>query len=198
MGHRAGKLVLASSSPRRRELLSGMGFSLDIVRPEADESARAGESPAELACRLARDKAAEVAFGHFEGRDEIVIGADTIVVLGGEVLGKPKDAPDAVRMLGKLSGATHEVITAFCVINPGAGKEVTRHVHTMVTFRRLSPEMIARYVGAGEPMDKAGAYAAQGVGASLIERIEGSYTNVVGLPLCELAVELASFGCEIP
>ena len=119
-------------------------------------------------------------------------------MIGGEVLGKPADEAAARRMLAMLSGATHTVITAFCIVNPARGVEVVRHVSTAVTFRRLTDEWIARYVASGEPMDKAGAYAAQGVGASIIARIEGSYTNVVGLPLCETTLELEALGFAVP
>jgi septum formation protein len=174
-----------------------MGFELDIVRSGAEENAIAGEAPADMARRLAEAKARDVAYGHYAGCDETVLGADTIVVLDGDVLQKPVDEQDAVRMLSRLSGAQHTVITAFCIINPARGISVVRHVCTEVVFRRLSPEMIVRYVATGEPMDKAGAYAAQGIGASIIERITGSYTNVVGLPLCEVAVELEAAGVEV-
>lgn len=175
-----------------------MGFELDIVHSNADETPVAGEQPEEMARRLAQFKARDVADRHYAGCDEFVLGADTIVVLGSDVLGKPRDDADARRMLKMLSGATHTVITAFCIINPARGAEVVRHVSTAVTFRPLADEWIARYVASGEPMDKAGAYAAQGVGASIIAHIEGSYTNVVGLPLCETALELLSLGFDVP
>jgi septum formation protein len=194
---RRKRLVLASGSPRRKDLLSGMGFELDIVRSNADEEQQPGEKPEDMARRLARAKAAEVAERHYTGCDEFVLGADTIVVLGGRVLQKPVDEADARRMLGLLSGATHTVITAFCIVNPARGVEVVRHVATEVTFREMSPDWMDRYIRTGEPMDKAGAYAAQGVGASIIARIEGSYTNVVGLPLYEVAGTLESLGMEV-
>jgi septum formation protein len=174
-----------------------MGFDLDIVHADIDEGAAPGETPAEMARRLARAKAREVAGRHYAGCDEVILAADTIVVLGGAVLGKPADAADAARMLGMLSGATHTVITAFCIVNPARGYELVRDVSTEVTFRGMDPAWISRYVATGEPMDKAGAYAAQGIGASIIERIEGSYTNVVGLPLCEVSLELEKLGFRV-
>jgi septum formation protein len=174
-----------------------MGFELDIVRSDADEAAIPGETPEDMARRLARAKASEVALRHFAGCDEYIIGADTIVVHGSDVLQKPRDEADAVRMLSLLSGATHIVITAFCIMNPARMLEVTCHVSTEVTFRNMTRDWIKRYVATGEPMDKAGAYAAQGVGASIISRINGSYTNVVGLPLCEVTQTLESLGMEV-
>ena len=198
MGAKANRLVLASASPRRRDLLAGMGFELDIVRPEADEFQCPGESPENMAERLAKAKAHEVADRHFAGCDRFVLGADTIVVLDGGILQKPKNKADAARMLLALSGNTHVVITAFCIVNPGRKAESLDNVKTKVTFRKMSPDWIKRYINTGEPMDKAGAYAAQGVGASIISRIDGSYTNVVGLPLCEVVETLGKMGMETP
>jgi septum formation protein len=170
-------LILASQSPRRAEILKQAGFDF-VVRPAAvDETPLAGETP--LACveRLARAKALAVE----ASADDIVLGADTVVVIDGRILGKPTDTADATRMLQLLSGRQHEVITGVCLRHQSSfacGSTVTR-----VWFAALSAEEIAAYVASGEPMDKAGAYAIQGLASRYITRIEGSYANVVGLPI---------------
>jgi len=173
-------LVLASQSPRRRELLATAGFQFTIrVRP-VEETRAAGETPEAYARRLAREKA-EAAW---ENRDEIVLGADTIVVLGGEVLEKPRDSGEARRMLRSLAGREHTVITGICLRHPG-GAEVDS-TSTRVHFLELTDAEIDDYVASGEPMDKAGAYAIQGLASKFIDRIEGDFANVVGLPVYQV------------
>ena len=170
-------IVLASQSPRRSEILRQAGIPF-VARPaHVDETARPGESPQDYVKRVACDKA--TAAGAAPG--EIVLGADTVVVIGGEILGKPAHTTDAVRMLGLLAGREHQVLTGIC-LRRGA-EMVIDCARTRVWFKPLTREAIAEYVASGEPMDKAGAYAIQGLASKFIERIEGSYTNVVGLPI---------------
>jgi septum formation protein len=177
-------LVLASASPRRRELLRAAGITFEVQATDIPEVPLDGEEPRAFAERLAREKALAVA-GQRSG--DWVLGADTIVVVDGEILGKPCDAMDAARMLRMLSGRAHEVITAVCLVSPqkecGDGRRDLRSETTRVTFAVLSEEDIAFYVSTGEPMDKAGAYGIQGIAARWIPRIEGDYSNVVGLPV---------------
>ena len=175
-------IILASSSPRRREFLKQLGLSFKIVPPRIDEQPEKREEPGHFAWRLAVDKALDVAAR--VGPRPIVIAADTIVVLGKTILGKPKDAADARRMLNMLSGREHEVITGVCVTQ---GKKKRSFVtSTDVEFKKLTAQEIEFYIASGEPMDKAGAYAIQGIGSFLVRAISGSYTNVVGLPVAEL------------
>jgi septum formation protein len=170
-------LVLASQSPRRSEILRQAGIPF-VARPaNVDETARPGESPEDYVKRVARDKA----MAAVDAPDEIVLGADTVVVIDGEILGKPAHSADAARMLGLLAGGEHQVLTGIC-LRRGA-EFVIDCARTRVWFRPLAREEIAEYVASGEPMDKAGAYAIQGLASKFIERIEGSYTNVVGLPI---------------
>jgi len=180
-------LVLASSSPRRRELLTQIGVQFEVIVRSVDESLLSGESPTDYVCRLARAKAAAVAAT--ESRP--VLGADTIVVVDDQVLGKPVDAKDAARMLSMLSGRRHQVMSAVCVMQ-GERQELRLSVST-VGFRPLSEADIAAYWASGEPEGKAGAYAVQGLGALFINYLEGSYSGVVGLPLYETAALLAAF-----
>ncbi len=172
------RLVLASGSPRRRELLSALGLRLEVRPADVDESPRPGEGPGAYVERLAREKATAAA-----RPGEWVLAADTAVVVGGEILGKPDDDRDAERMLARLSGREHEVLTGVALLEPTAGSEVSAVETTRVRFARLSADEIRWYVATGEPADKAGAYAVQGLGALLVESLEGSWSNVVGLPL---------------
>ena len=178
-------IVLGSSSPRRRELLARAGVAFEVAPAEIDERARADEAPEALAERLAREKALAVArrFGAVPPR--LVLGADTIVVLGTDVLGKPADATDAERLLGRLVGRAHRVLTGIAVVASDRLAPTSRVVESRVVMRAATAEEIRRYVAGGEPLDKAGAYAAQGEGRRFIERIEGSESNVIGLPLEE-------------
>jgi septum formation protein len=172
------RLVLASGSPRRADLLSRMGLDFDIRPADIDESMRSGEDPVEYVLRLSIEKANAVD----RRPGEIVLAADTTVELDGEILGKPVDDHDAARMLALLAGRTHRVHSGVTVIS---AELTTIVVTTAVTFALLTSATIGRYIATGEPYGKAGAYAIQGVGAALVESIDGSVTNVVGLPLAE-------------
>lgn len=183
------KVVLASQSPRRRELLALIGIPHDVRPADLDESLLPGERPPEHAERLAREKALAVAAAH---PDAVVIGADTIVVLDGEILGKPRDRSEAEHTLGRLAGRTHTVHTAVAVVRGGRVESGVESVE--VTFRPLSAERIAAYVATGEPMDKAGAYGIQGYGAVIVERVHGDYFAVMGLALGRLVGLLERVG----
>jgi septum formation protein len=176
-------LILASASPRRRELLTQAGYRFEVEPSSVVESRRPGEDAIRFATRLAREKAAEVFARHQPSTAPMmVLGADTVVVCDGEVMGKPADAADATRMLLLLSGCTHQVVTGVAVVWGSGSAEVAAEM-THVTLRTLSPQEVADYVAGGEPMDKAGAYAIQGYAGRWIPRIHGCYFNVVGLPL---------------
>ena len=177
-----GSIVLASSSPRRAALLASAGVAFEVRRPDIDETPRPDESPTEYVSRLSAEKAAAVA-----RPGEVVVAADTTVEIDGRILEKPVDAVDARAMLRSLSGRTHHAHTGVTVVGAGGAHTTveTRVVTTAVTFVELSDERIEWYVATGEPMDKAGAYAIQERGAALVERVEGSVTNVIGLPLAE-------------
>lgn len=175
------RLILASNSPRRRELLRNAGFEFDVRPSGVEESRLPHESPEDFTRRLARDKALDVARQSEAG--SLVLGADTAVAVDGEILEKPVDAADAARMLRALSGRTHRVITALCLIRAPDGVLAWRHETTSVTFRKLTNEEIENYVASGEPFDKAGGYAIQGLASRFVPRVEGCYFNVVGLPI---------------
>jgi septum formation protein len=174
------RFILASSSPRRIQLLQEAKFHPEVVRPEVEEVASAFLTPSELVRFNAKLKAASVALRH---PDAIVLGADTVVALGTEVFGKPRDIDDAGRMLSKLVGKTHEVVTGIALIEASSGRTTLRAVSSTVTFRALSKTQIDAYLKIVEPLDKAGAYAAQDSANVIIERINGSFSNVVGLPM---------------
>jgi septum formation protein len=178
-----GKIILASASPRRSELMSLAGIQFSIVPADICEDVLPGEQPADHVMRLAREKAQAVA-KTTDGR--WFIGADTVVVLDGRIMGKPLDEVDAFSMLSALSGRTHEVITGFSVFDRGEGGCQCRSVRTEVTFRAIGEQEIRDYIASGCPMDKAGAYAIQGGAVHFVRSICGSYTNVVGLPMAEL------------
>ncbi len=183
------KIILASNSPRRLTLLRQIGIEPVVIPSHVPEDILEGESPEDAALRLATAKAREVA-GQF--REGFIIGADTVVVVDGEQLGKPADERDARRMLRLLSGISHSVITGLAVIDAKTSEMKSTVVRTMVRFKRLTDEEIDAYIATGDPMDKAGAYGIQGRAAAFIEGIEGCYSNVVGLPLSELAEILKS------
>ncbi|HMA12695.1 MAG TPA: Maf family protein [Steroidobacteraceae bacterium] len=186
-------LVLASASPRRRELLTQIGVPHEVLAVDIDESARPGEAPAGLALRLAREKAIAGRAGAAGLRP--VLGADTIVVLEGEVFGKPRDAADARRMLMALSGRTHQVMSAVALALPGTAGAVHDALSvTEVEMRPMTQAEIDAYWASGEPAGKAGAYAIQGLGAVFIRHIRGSYSGVMGLPLYETASLLQAAG----
>lgn len=193
------KIILASASPRRRELMENMGLRFEVVVTDADESSADSSVPPEIYVQeLALIKAAAAAKKSSGRKDAVVISADTVVVNNGEIMGKPKDEEDAKRMLGLLSGRTHSVYTGFCVMRMSDAFTVCKNVRTDVTFRELNEDKIDRYVKTGESADKAGAYGIQGMGAMLTERINGDYFNVVGLPVGELADVLETeFGFKL-
>lgn len=191
-------IILASKSPRRREFLLKLGMKFEAVAPGGTEAKRKdGESPADYALRLAWAKAEQTAKGRPPGA--LVLSADTLVVLGDEIFGQPADNADAKRMLKALSGKQHEVITGVCVAKAGPEPAPQATViSTKVTFRPLSDQEIDWYVATGETRDKAGAYAVQGAGSAFITRIDGSYSNVVGLPLLEALDLLKRGGAVMP
>ena len=184
-------LILASQSPRRRELLGLTGLPFVVRAADIDETMDSGRAPFEEVARVSRLKALAVE----RERDDVVIAADTIVVCGGAVLGKPKDEADAFRILSLLSGRDHEVMTGMTVVK---GDEIVTHTEvTRIHFRELHPEEIRAYIASGEPMDKAGAYGIQGGAALFADQMEGDYYNVMGLPVCRLAMILRSLGLPI-
>lgn len=187
--------VLASQSPRRRELLSRMLDEFAVITDDSAETLIAGESPEQTVQRLAKEKADHVA-EKLDG-DAMILAADTVVVLDGHILGKPKDEDEAFAMLSALSGREHRVYTGIAVLDTEHRHWETAAELTKVRFRSLTEEEIRRYIASGEPMDKAGAYGIQNKGALLVQGIEGDYFNVVGLPLCRLGTVLReSFGIE--
>jgi septum formation protein len=193
----AARLLLASASPRRTELLRGAGIPHDVLPADVDEQPLPGEGGVALAQRLAAAKAAAVA-ERLSG-PALVLAADTVVVIDGVLLGKPADGAEAETMLRALSGRGHEVVTAFALrgVDP-AGPSILQAVRTQVRFRVLHEAEIRGYVATGEPLDKAGAYGIQGRGAGLVLGISGSYSNVVGLPLAEVIEALAVLGGPRP
>lgn len=189
-------LILASASPRRKELLAQIGLKFSVIPSSVAETIKPTETPGDLVIRLSLDKARDIA-----GRPEIsarwVIGSDTVVVCNGQILGKPADHQEAATMLRQLSGTSHMVVSGYAVIDRRQQIERTEAVSTKVHFRQLTEAEIARYVATGEPSDKAGAYAIQGIAACFVSGIEGSYTNVVGLPLCRLTLALKELGVPL-
>lgn len=186
LGPLPGRIILASASPRRKELLEAAGYDI-TVRPSDVEELMSGLSPRELVAANAEKKALHVADA-LPG--ELVLGADTLVVLAGEILGKPRDMEDAFGMLARLSGRTHEVLTGVCLTRGGSTRRCVFVDSTLVAFRRLDPAAITAYLADVNPLDKAGAYAAQEDRGRLIERIEGSIENVIGLPVTRVAEAL--------
>jgi len=185
------RLVLASRSPRRRQLLTQMGLDLEILPANVDETMAPGVSPAAYVKTLAEKKAVAV----MQQRQQAwVLGADTIVVKDGDVLNKPRDTEEAVSMLEQLSGKTHSVFTGYAAGRHAEGILASRAVETQVTFRALTRQEILWYTGTREPYDKAGGYAVQGLGAFMVKEIRGSWSNVVGLPVCEVIQTLTSLG----
>lgn len=190
------QLVLASASPRRRELLQQIGLNFQVIPSRAEEHILTGETPEEHVIRLSLDKATEVA-----NRDNIsgrwFIGSDTIVLCDNQILGKPCDEIHAAAMLKQLSGREHQVLSGYAIIDRQTGEQRTEAVSTKVWFRQLTEAEITGYIATGEPADKAGAYAIQGLGICFVARIEGSYTNVVGLPLCKLTLAMKELGVPL-
>ena len=187
-------IILASNSPRRRELLGQMGVrDFAVLAPNVDETVEDGLSPAHIVEELSLRKA-RAAAGR-AGADDLIIAADTVVALEGKVLGKPRDEEDAFAMLSALSGREHRVYTGVTVIR--GGRAVTEHEETAVAFREIPAGEIRGYIATGEPMDKAGAYGIQGLGALLVSGIRGDYCNVVGLPVFRLGRILSEFGVSL-
>ena len=187
------RLILASASPRRKELLTNLHLPFEISSSNVDESFSPSLSPADAVVELASRKAKFVAE---KNGDAYVIGADTIVVFEGDILGKPQDEEEAVSMLSRLSGSTHEVYTGVSIISPE--KEISFYEKTLVTFWELTQEEISLYIKSGEPYDKAGSYGIQGFGSYLVKSVNGDYFTVVGLPVSRTARELQKLGYKFP
>ncbi len=184
-------IILASESTRRVDILRMLGIPFSIVPPDIDESRKQDETPKEYALRISHEKARKVGM-HFP--DKWVIGADTIVVYKGRILGKPKNEEEAFAMLQLLKGKWHKVITGFCVLNIARKITYRDAVETRVFMKDLLDQEIMKYIGTSEPLDKAGSYAVQGRGGYMVKEIKGSYSNVVGLPICEVSEVLLSLG----
>ncbi|MBX3026455.1 septum formation protein Maf [bacterium] len=191
MGEQTRMLVLGSASPRRAALLREMGVAFTVCASDVPETPAPGESPADFAIRAAADKGAAVSRLR---PGAWVLAADTVVAVGGDILGKPRDEAEARRMLRRLADCEHEVLTGVALFAPGGACVERFAVRTRVGFRALSDDEIAAYVATGEPADKAGAYAIQGGAAPFVRRVEGSYSNVVGLPVDEVRALLARHG----
>ena len=188
------KIILASDSPRRRDILKLTGLNFSVCASAYDEDLDLPLRPRELARYLSRRKAEAVAKRH---RDTIIIAADTFIVIKDRLIGKPRDENDAVKILRMLNGKEHSVITGFTIIDTESNKTLSRSITTRVLLRKLGKKEISAYVRSKEPLDKAGAYAVQGLGAVFIEKIEGDFFNVMGLPLCALTESLKKFGIHV-
>ncbi len=184
-------IILASASPRRKEILEKTGLSFTVDAGSYDEELPPGLRPRSLARFLSAEKARRVA-GKY--RNALIIAADTFIVVGKRILGKPHTAKEARRMLALLNGRTHSVITGFTVMDTSTGQKISRSVETRVSFRKLESREIESYIRTGEPLDKAGGYAIQGLGGALVKKIEGDYFNVMGLPLSAAVETLKKFG----
>jgi septum formation protein len=195
------KLFLASTSPRRQDLIQRLGLPVEILKNTADETFDPTWSPEKVVQHLSKIKA-QAAFATLKAthpqESGILVGADTIVVVNNTILGKPENTAHAATMLHTLQGNKHKVFTGITLIDTNSGKEITTYEGTQVWMKALDSEQIERYIATGEPMDKAGSYGIQGIGATLIHRLEGDYFNVVGLPLSKLADQLKEFGIFIP
>jgi septum formation protein len=187
------KIILASTSPRRRDLLAKTGLAFEVVPSDYEEDMTLDFAPSELAKHLSRGKAEAVAMNH---RDAIVIGADTFAVFDGKILGKPHTVERARDMLRMLNGKTHTLITGFTVIGQGGAKSVSRVVETKVFFKQTLDEVIEEYIATGEPLERAGGYSIQENGGMLVNKVEGSYDNMVGLPIEDVLEVLKEFGVK--
>jgi nucleoside triphosphate pyrophosphatase len=192
------RLVLASGSPRRRRMLRRLGLDFDVRPVDLDESPHAGEAAPDYVARLADEKAAAAARSAAGAAPEVILAADTVVTIDGELLGKPRDRGDAERMLARLAGRDHEVLTGVAVHGPEPASRRAALARTRVTFAAMTPAEIAWYAATGEPLDKAGAYAIQGFGAVFVDKIDGNYSNVVGLPLLAVYRLLRQAGLDLP
>ncbi|MDQ1912390.1 Maf family protein [Paenibacillus sp. GD4] len=194
-------LILASSSPRRQELIRSLHLPHEIIVSDVNEDTEPGLSPEQIVEQLSRRKAEAVYERCKREKDSIrqgiVIGSDTIVVLDGEVLGKPADEEDSLRMLQSLQGRPHQVFSGVACIDLATGEQLVSHQRTNVYMKPLTEEQIRRYISTGEPKDKAGSYAIQGLGATIVERIEGDYFNVIGLPMSLLSDLLGRLGVTV-
>lgn len=177
-------IILASASPRRKEILENTKLKFDIIKSDIDEIILEKESPIQAVMRLAFEKSMDIAS---KNENDLIIAADTVVVLDENILGKPKDKYEAYNMIRGLSGRTHEVITGISLVNLGLSKKIIDYVVSTVKFKELSDEDIKDYIHTNESLDKAGAYGIQGYGAMLVEKIEGDYFNIVGLPISKLS-----------
>jgi septum formation protein len=188
-------LVLGSGSPRRRDMLSALGLPFLVLAADIDEQQLAGEAPLGYLTRIASEKLQGVRSRLGNAPHAAILVADTTVVVDGDVLGKPADEADAVRLFSRIAGRVHQVFTRYAIGLPGhEGPRLSRTVETRVHIRAADLEEIRAYAATGEGLDKAGAYAAQGIGTFFIERVEGSYSNVVGLPACEVLTDLRALG----
>jgi septum formation protein len=188
-------LVLGSGSPRRREMLSALRLPFQVLAADIDEERRAGEAPLDYLTRIAAEKLEAVRGRLGSAPHAAILVADTTVVIDGDVLGKPADLADAIRLFSRIAGRVHQVFTRYAIGLPGHdGVRLARTVETRVHLRAAGAEEIRAYAATGEGLDKAGAYAAQGIGTFFIERVEGSYSNVVGLPACEVLTDLRALG----
>ena len=188
------QIILASASPRRKELLEKAGFNFKVERPDSLEEILPGLEPHSLAQEISLRKASSVAIGRSKC---IVVSADTFIFLDGDILGKPGNADAARKMLRRLSGRSHRVITGYSIIDVDSQRTLSASEETVVFMKAMTEKEIDDYVSTGEPLDKAGAYAIQGLGAALVEHIEGDYENVVGLPLAALRKDLSGFDVHI-
>lgn len=188
------KIILASTSPRRKEIFEKAGIPFEFEASDFEEDMSLNLPPVELAKQLSLGKAKAVAEKY---HDAIVIGADTFIALNGKVLGKPKTEEKAREMLNVMSGRSHSVFTGYTIIDTKTGKTVSKVIETKVFFKELSKDEIDGYIQSGEPLDRAGSYAIQELGAIFVEKIEGDFFNVMGLPLCALIEDLKSFGVDV-
>jgi septum formation protein len=188
------KIILASGSPRRKELLEKIGLKFEVESSNYEEDIYPGLQPHDVAKKRSLKKAEIVAS---KNKNVVIIAADTFIVFDGQILGKPSTANESRKMLQKLNGKSHSVITGFSVIDTAKNKTLSRSVETIVFLKKLTPSEIDTYVKSKEPLDKAGGYAIQGLGAVIVDRIEGDYLNVVGLPLSALTEALKEFGIHI-
>ncbi len=187
-------IVLASASPRRKEILSGAGIRFRVVPSDYEEILDHAVKPSVLAKHLSLQKAEAVAHRY---KNALIIAADTFIVFRGKLLGKPHTQAEARRMLAMLNGKSHSVITGYTVLDTKTKKKISRSVQSKVWLRKMTPQEIRAYAQTGEPLDKAGAYAIQGRGAAIVKKIEGDYLNVVGLPLLDLMTSLRKFGVKV-
>lgn len=187
-------IILASASPRRKEILQKTGLKFKVYASDYEEDMDSHSDPHKLARHLSYMKAKKVAHKH---KNALIIAADTFIVFKGKLLGKPHTGPEARGMLKAMNGRAHSVITGFTVMDTGTNRKISRSVETKVYFKKMTAKEIESYIRSGEPLDKAGGYAIQGLGAVLVKRIEGDYLNVVGLPLNALIECLKKFGVDV-